>query len=542
MVRLKHKLIEPTPAPERGVKAATLRLLLETAMTLIQQNGHVPSVAEVAARSNVSRATTYRYFPTRSALVTAVVDSSLGPVRAFASREPDGRARLHELFAQTFPRFQEFEPQMRAAAQLALEQWALERAGLLEEEPYRRGHRIRILEHAMAPLAATLPAAIRDRLHRALSVVYGIEPYMVLKDIWGLPDREVERVALWMADALIDAAQRDAAKAHAARPGAAMPPAWFDAQYDNRARIAEHPAILREWDERSRHARSSLACTLDVAYGDAASERLDVFTPAAPSAGGVPVLVYLHGGYWRALDKRDQSFVAAPFVAAGAMVVLPNYALCPSVAIDDIVLQLVQALAWVWRHAAEHGGDPSRIVVAGHSAGGHLAAMLLGCEWRKVAPDLPADLVSGALAVSGVFDLEPLRHAPFLAPDLKLDAASARRLSPIALPAPRGPLFAVVGGDESEEFLRQNAAIEAAWGRRAVPVCEQVPGRHHMNVLHELAEAGSRTHCHALRLLGLSAPDLGGFLGRSKSCEDGSLKLTRFRGHHPYASSRGTLR
>ena len=131
---------------------------------------------------------------------------------------------MHELFVQTFPRFTEFEPQMRAAAQLALEQWALERAGLLEEEPYRRGHRVRILEHALEPLAPTLPPAVRDRLHRALSVVYGIEPYMVLKDIWGLPDREVERIALWMADALIDAAQRDAAATKKPRARAAAAP------------------------------------------------------------------------------------------------------------------------------------------------------------------------------------------------------------------------------------------------------------------------------------------------------------------------------
>ena len=225
MVRLKHKLSEPPRPPERGVKAATFRLLLDTAMALIQQDGHIPSLAEVATRSKVSRATTYRYFPSRSALVTAVVDSSLGPVRAFASSNADGRARVHELFLQTFPRFKEFEPQMRAAAQLALEQWALERAGLLEEEPYRRGHRIRILEHALAPLAPTLPAAVRDRLHRALSVVYGIEPYMILKDIWGLPDREVERIALWMADALIDAAQRDAVNAAKPRPRAVAAPA-----------------------------------------------------------------------------------------------------------------------------------------------------------------------------------------------------------------------------------------------------------------------------------------------------------------------------
>ena len=232
MVRLKHKLTPPPQPPARGVKAATFRLLLDTAMALIKVDGHVPSVAEVAARSKVSRATAYRYFPSRGALVTAVVDTSLGPVRSFVSSEVDGRARVHQLFVKTFPRFKEFEPQMRAAAQLALEQWALERAGLLDEEPYRRGHRIGILEHALAPLAPALPAAVKMRLHRALSVVYGIEPYMILKDIWGLPDREVERIALWMAEALIDAAERDAAAAvvaaTAARPVRARRPAAID--------------------------------------------------------------------------------------------------------------------------------------------------------------------------------------------------------------------------------------------------------------------------------------------------------------------------
>ena len=220
MARLKHKLSEPPAAPERGVKAATFRLLLDTAMDIIRQDGHIPSIAEVAVRSNVSRATAYRYFASRSALVTAVIDSSLGPVRTLASDNPSGRERVHELFRQTFPRFKEFEAQLRAAAQLSLEQWALERAGLLEEEPYRRGHRVRILQHAIAPLAPALTPAVRDRLHHALSVVYGIEPYVILKDIWGLPDREVERIALWMADALIDAALRDAA---ANQPAAAKP-------------------------------------------------------------------------------------------------------------------------------------------------------------------------------------------------------------------------------------------------------------------------------------------------------------------------------
>jgi AcrR family transcriptional regulator len=210
MARLKHRLSEAPAPPERGVKAATFNLLLDTAMALIRSDGRIPSVAEVAVRSKVSRATAYRYFPSRSALTTAVIDSSLGPVRSFSDDGLSGRERLHQLFKKTFPRFKEFEAQLRAAAQLALEQWALERAGLLEEEPYRRGHRVGILEHAIAPLVGGMPAATRDRLHRALSVVYGIEPYVVLKDIWGLPDREVERTALWMADALVDAALREA--------------------------------------------------------------------------------------------------------------------------------------------------------------------------------------------------------------------------------------------------------------------------------------------------------------------------------------------
>ena len=210
MARLKHRPSTAPEAPERGVKAATFNLLLDTAMVLIRDGGHIPSVADVAARAKVSRATAYRYFPSRSALTTAVIDSSLGPVRSFSDDGLAGRERLHQLFKKTFPRFKEFEAQLRAAAQLQLEQWALERAGLLAEEPYRRGHRVRILEHAIAPLVGGMPVALRDRLHRALSVVYGIEPYIVLKDIWGVGDREVERTALWMADALVDAALREA--------------------------------------------------------------------------------------------------------------------------------------------------------------------------------------------------------------------------------------------------------------------------------------------------------------------------------------------
>lgn len=160
----------------------------------------------MAERAQVSRATAYRYFPSRSKLIDAVVDRSLGPVRSWKSREHDGRARVLQLFNDTFPRFKEFEPQMRAAVQLSLEHWALERAGLLTEEPYRRGHRRDLLRHALRPLERSLPAAAHDRLMKALSVAFGIEFYVVLKDIWGSPDEEVEEIARWVVSALVDAA------------------------------------------------------------------------------------------------------------------------------------------------------------------------------------------------------------------------------------------------------------------------------------------------------------------------------------------------
>jgi len=276
--------------------------------------------------------------------------------------------------------------------------------------------------------------------------------------------------------------------------------AWLDDQYNNRARVPDYARHLGRWAEASALSRAGSDGRLDLRYGDGALENLDVFRIATP---GAPVLVFVHGGYWRALDKSDFSFVAPVFNQAGAMVVVPNYALCPTVTVEHICLQLVRALQWVWAHAAEHGGDPSRIVVAGHSAGGHLAAMLLSCRWKQVDDALPAQLVSGALSISGLFDLEPLRHTPFLQGDLQLTPASVARLSPAFFPRPKGKLYATVGAAESEEFLRQNQLIRDVWGPTAVPVCETLPGRDHFSVLESLVDPDGRLHDLTLRLLGL---------------------------------------
>ena len=174
-------------------------------MTLVRR-GRIPSVPELAVKARVSRATAYRYFPSRSKLVSAVVAEGLAPVRRYEPTATDGLGRVRELFNRTFPLFKRFEPHMRAALQLALEHESLERAGLLEEEPYRRGHRRYILHRAAGPLAATLGPDAYERLLKALSLIYGIESYVVLRDIWGSSYRDVEAVARFMLEALIESA------------------------------------------------------------------------------------------------------------------------------------------------------------------------------------------------------------------------------------------------------------------------------------------------------------------------------------------------
>lgn len=280
-------------------------------------------------------------------------------------------------------------------------------------------------------------------------------------------------------------------------------PEWLDRMYNNRALVPAHAAHFARWSRESAAVRQQARCLLDLPYGADAGETLDVFPGAAAHA---PVLVFIHGGYWRSLDKSDHSFLAPAFTRTGVCVVMPNYALCPAVTIPEITLQMVRALAWTWRHIAEHGGDPGRITVAGHSAGGHLAAMVLTCAWRSWASDLPASLVKNALSISGVYDLAPLRLTPFLKDSLRLTPAQVKKASPAGLPRPkvvkrRGQLYSVAGGDESAEFLRQNQLIRDAWGSKAVPVCEALPGLNHFSVLEALVDPGHRLNALAFQLL-----------------------------------------
>lgn len=276
-------------------------------------------------------------------------------------------------------------------------------------------------------------------------------------------------------------------------------PEWFDRMYNNRALVPDFADHLRFWAEQSEAARNTLGGLTDISYGIGPSETLDIFPANTPNA---PVMVFLHGGYWRALDKSDHSFVAPSFNQAGVCVVVPNYALCPAVGIPDIVMQMVKALSWVWRHIHEWGGDPHRIHVVGHSAGGHLAAMMMACLWPTHASDLPTDLVKSAVSVSGLYELDSVMRSPLLQADLRLDDAQVLRCSPAWLPRPEtGCLWSLVGASESEEFIRHHRLIQQAWGEAYVPVCEAMPGLHHFNVLSALAEAGTDVNRLVLRAL-----------------------------------------
>lgn len=279
-------------------------------------------------------------------------------------------------------------------------------------------------------------------------------------------------------------------------------PAWLEAMYNNRARVPAHAAHFRQWAEASAKVRASQPCTLDISYGASDGQKMDLFPASATDGKAAQVVVFIHGGYWRSLDKAEHAFVVPAFTKAGACVVVPNYDLCPVVTIPEIVTQMVRSLAWVFRNIGQYGGDSRRITVVGHSAGGHLAAMLLDCTWKAYANDLPANLVKNALSISGLYDLESLRHTPSLQASLKLTPAQVRKASPALLPRPaRGTLYSVAGGDESDEFLRHNLMIQQAWGRKTVPVCEALPGLNHFNILEALAQPGHRLNALAMQLL-----------------------------------------
>jgi arylformamidase len=255
-----------------------------------------------------------------------------------------------------------------------------------------------------------------------------------------------------------------------------MDRAALDAAYNNGAAVGtvKRERYAAERARRSDAFRAVHRGRLDVPYGPGARQRLDIFPCGAP---GAPTLAFIHGGYWQTNDKEPLSYVGEGLLPAGFNVVLVEYTLAPAARLDAIVAEIRAAVAWVIEHAKEHGGDPRRVFVAGHSAGGHLTAM---------AMDDPR--VAGGVAISGLFDLEPIRLC-YLNDKLHLDPAEAERNSPILhLPGRAAPLVVTVGLGELPELIRQSAEYAEAWTKGGLPGRYlPLPGHEHFSILEELA-------------------------------------------------------
>ncbi len=251
----------------------------------------------------------------------------------------------------------------------------------------------------------------------------------------------------------------------------------LEREYNNRAKVPDFPALAEALGRdaatfRSAHPDSELG----VSYGPGARQAMDIFWPAA--GRDAPLAIFLHGGYWQSLDRAWFSHLAAGLTARGVGVAMPSYDLCPAVTLAALTEQVCEAAAFLYRR---HGGT---MTAFGHSAGGHLTAMLMATDWA--ARGLPAGLIGAGLSISGLFDLVPLVETT-VNDALRLDVAEARRLSPVLMPSPGLPFHAVVGGAEGPEYERQSRSMAEAWGG----TWEVMPGANHFMVYEPLTDADS---------------------------------------------------
>lgn len=273
---------------------------------------------------------------------------------------------------------------------------------------------------------------------------------------------------------------------------AVLDPTLIEREYNNRALVPEYGDYFARWQRDSEFVRSTLPCTLDLAYGPDPRHRLDWF-PAAHARGSV---VFIHGGYWRSLDKSMFSWLAAPYVAAGVNVALPNYRLCPAVRIGDIVEDMIAGLNRIMAGDLPLGSGP--IVLSGHSAGGHLVGALFATPLDRFQFD-PAR-IAGGVPISGLFDFAPLRVHSFN-DDFRLDDAAVARLNLYdKAPTVKAPLVVAAGGDESSEFQRQSRLIAERWAPQVKSLLV-LPGLNHFSIVDGFAERSQPLHEQTLSLL-----------------------------------------
>lgn len=278
--------------------------------------------------------------------------------------------------------------------------------------------------------------------------------------------------------------------------------AALDAEYNNQKKVKKAAEHIAWYTETSQQTRMTMGSERELKYGPSKSETLDLFFPNGESGGPAarPIHVFFHGGYWRALHKNDFSYVANAFSGSNAICAVVNYSLVPDVTMDELVEQCRRAMIWIWQNIADFGGSPHRITVSGHSAGGHLVGMMMATDWTKYYHLCPADLVKGGVALSGLFDLEPIRLC-FLNQSLKLDADSARLNSPMYLPnRNQSELVCYFGALEGAEYRWQSETLASKWKRTEAIA---LAGHDHFTIARELNDPGSEISKRVRRLMGM---------------------------------------
>ena len=266
-----------------------------------------------------------------------------------------------------------------------------------------------------------------------------------------------------------------------------MPDIDLESEYNNRAKVPDHAQIQARWQQQAAAFRAGHAqAELGLPYGDTERQAMDLFWPAADRAA--PLAIFVHGGYWQRSDRSFYSHLAAGLLAHGVAVAMPSYDLCPQVTLAALIGEVRAAAAFLARRHARP------MLATGHSAGGHLAAMLLATDWRDYGFSAP--VIRAAMPVSGLFDLAPLTHTS-VNDALGLTEAEAARLSPVNMQPPSGALHAFVGGDEGVEYTRQARSIAQAWGG----TWEALVGRNHFTVLEPLGDPESHVVKVAMKLM-----------------------------------------
>lgn len=280
-----------------------------------------------------------------------------------------------------------------------------------------------------------------------------------------------------------------------------------DAAYNNRWAVPDHQADLDHWADDSARVRKSVRCDLDIAYGDGERETLDILYPerSGPQGDGtVPLIVFLHGGYWLSMTKDSYSFVGENFVKNGAAFAVIGFGLCPAITLADMVGQVERAIAHLWENADTYGFDRDRFYLAGHSSGGHLAAMVLGGGVGGTPP-VPPETFKASIIVSGLFDLAPIA-ATYINNYIQLDDAGVDALSPLSHVPPAGkqmgPLILGTGENELAEYFLHQSRYAAAWveNGHSLEMCDAA-GYQHFDVPYDLANADGALHRAFARLI-----------------------------------------